>query len=132
MPSWPKESMPEAMKEFVRARVGSGELKKVFTNCTGALVLAETGLLDGFAATVNHGTLDIARELWPKVNWVKERWVEEKAGGKTEFWTAGGAFLGIDMMADWVVNNYGGEVAKFGFAMLAYEGKDFEGNVRVL
>lgn len=129
-PAWIKKQMSEEMKEFVRSRVVSGELKKVFTTCTGGMVLAEVGLLDGLTATTNHEGLHIAKELWPQVNWVKEPWVVDGDGGK--FWTAGGACVGMQMMGNWVVKNLSTEVAKIGFAMLSFEPKDIEGKAIVL
>jgi hypothetical protein len=42
-----------------------------------------------------------------------------------------GAHLLIDMMANWVAQNYGMEIAKWGFSTLDYEPRDIGGN-RVL
>ncbi len=38
----------------------------VLSVCTGALLLAKAGLLDGLSATTHHGALDLLRELAPK------------------------------------------------------------------
>jgi transcriptional regulator GlxA family with amidase domain len=114
----------ERFAEFLRAHVAAG--KGLFTNCTGALVISPSGVLDGKTATTNHMALPIAREMSPKVNWVEKQWVEDG-----NIWTAGGACAGMDMMAHWVIENYGMEVAKWAFGPLDFEPRDVDGN-RVL
>jgi len=109
---------------FIQEHVNAG--KHLFTNCTGGLIIAPTGVLDGREATTNHGVLVVAKQLFPKVKWVEKQWVED---GK--IWTASGACAGMDMMAHWVVENYGMGLAKLAFYALDYEPRDIEGN-RVL
>lgn len=61
--------------------------------CTGAGLLARTGLLDGRRATSNKMVFDWAVQQGPDVEWVPEaRWVE--AGN---VFTASGVAAGIDM-----------------------------------
>jgi putative intracellular protease/amidase len=46
--------------------------------CTGAAVLAKTGLIDGLKATTNKRAFKWASSQGEKVNWVKQaRWVED-------------------------------------------------------
>jgi transcriptional regulator GlxA family with amidase domain len=76
------------------------------------MVAAAVGLLDGLNATTNHGAVALSQQLFPKVQWTREKqWVID---GK--FWTAGGACAGMDMMAHWV-----------GFMALDYEPRDVNG-----
>ena len=71
------------------------EVKTLFTTCSGGMVAAAAGLLDGVTATTNHGAVPLAQQLFSKVNWTREKqWVVD---GK--FWTAGGACAGMDMFA---------------------------------
>ena len=62
--------------------------------------LASTGLLEGKTCTTNEEFLDMAKQLYPGTNWLRQRWVvEEKEydgadGRKGELWTAGGAGTG--------------------------------------
>lgn len=61
--------------------------------CTGAALLAKTGLLDGHKATTNKLAWAWATAFGPNVDWQpKARWVED---GK--FMTSAGVSAGIDM-----------------------------------
>jgi transcriptional regulator GlxA family with amidase domain len=65
----------------------------VATVCTGSLLLARTGLLDGRNATSNKRVFQQVRAYAPKVNWIaKARWVED---GK--YFTSSGVSAGMDM-----------------------------------
>ena len=65
----------------------------VATVCTGTLLLAKTGLIDGRKATSNKRVFDVVVANGPKVNWVyKARWVED---GK--YFTSSGVSAGMDM-----------------------------------
>ncbi len=46
--------------EWIRQRAAAAEL--VLSVCTGALLLAKAGVLDGLSATTHHGALDLLRE----------------------------------------------------------------------
>jgi transcriptional regulator GlxA family with amidase domain len=107
-------NVPPATAEFIRSR--AKEVKILFTTCTGGMVLAATGILDGKTATTNHGAIGPAKQFFSKVNWTFDQWVID---GK--FWTAAGACAGMDMFAFWVRENYGAEVAEAGYAALDYE-----------
>jgi transcriptional regulator GlxA family with amidase domain len=119
-----KYVLPDCFAEFIRQHVKAGG--HLFTTCTGGLAIAPSGVLDGRTATTNHGVLEVAKKVAPKVNWVEKQWVED---GK--IWTSGGACAGMDMMAHWLIKNYGMELAKMTFYGLDFEPRDIEGN-RVL
>jgi transcriptional regulator GlxA family with amidase domain len=81
---------PEIVKFMNRA---AKEARIVMSDCTGPLVLAQLGLLDGKNATLNNGLGPLARQLYPKVNWQEGvRWVID---GKT--WTGAGAVSSMSM-----------------------------------
>lgn len=114
--------LDEKFAEFVKKHVGEG--RGLFTTCTGGLAISSTGVLDGKRATTNHMALPLAIQTRPQVKWEKVQWVEEG-----NIWTAGGACAGMDMMAHWVIEKYGMELAKFGFEGLDFEPRDVNGGL---
>lgn len=65
----------------------------VLSVCTGSLLLAGAGVLDGQRATTNKAAFTKIADQYPKVEWVKQaRWVED---GK--FITSSGVSAGMDM-----------------------------------
>jgi len=61
--------------------------------CTGSILLASAGLLEGKRATSNKRVFKMVASRWAAVNWVAEaRWVED---GK--FFTSSGVSAGMDM-----------------------------------
>jgi transcriptional regulator GlxA family with amidase domain len=81
---------PQFLAELKRLAEAS---RLVATVCTGSLLLARTGLLDGRKATSNKRVFQQVMTYAPKVDWVaKARWVED---GK--YFTASGISAGMDM-----------------------------------
>jgi transcriptional regulator GlxA family with amidase domain len=59
-----------ALIEWIRARYAGGAC--VYSACSGALMLAETGLLDGCDATSHWGYQDLFRSRYPRVRFRPE------------------------------------------------------------
>jgi len=115
--------LDERFATFVKKHVAEG--KGLFTTCSGAWAIASTGVLDGKNATVNHEMIGLAEQMYPNVKWTKEKnWVVD---GEGKIWTAGGACAGMDMLGEWVVQNYGVEVASMGFKALDFDRRDVRG-----
>jgi transcriptional regulator GlxA family with amidase domain len=80
-----------ALLEWLRKRAASATLTT--SVCTGAALLARSGLLDGRRATTNKRAFAWVASQGPSVNWISQaRWVED---GK--FATSSGVSAGIDM-----------------------------------
>jgi transcriptional regulator GlxA family with amidase domain len=113
--------LPEDVRQFIVD--SSKTVKSLFTTCTGGLVLAATGVLDGVSATVNHTLIDRGREIAPKVKWNGQKnWVVD---GK--FWTAAGAVAGMDMVSSWVQQCFGVDLLNFSTMLLEYQPRDEDG-----
>jgi transcriptional regulator GlxA family with amidase domain len=75
----------------------------VLTVCTGAALLARTGLLDGIKATSNKRAFSWVMGQGTGVNWIpKARWVDD---GK--FHTSSGISAGIDMTLAFIAKIHG-------------------------
>ncbi|MFP6608944.1 MAG: DJ-1/PfpI family protein [Deltaproteobacteria bacterium] len=86
----------------------AGKAETVMTVCTGTMLLARTGLLDGRRATTNKAWFGLVASTRPEVEWVKvARWIED---GK--FVTSSGVSAGIDMALAVISRVAGGEVAE--------------------
>jgi putative intracellular protease/amidase len=77
--------------------------------CTGAFVLAKTGLLDGREATTNRNAYDMFEKSFPKVKLV--RGVRFIDGGTIA--TATGLFAGVDLALHITTRYYGQSVAQY-------------------
>jgi putative intracellular protease/amidase len=87
--------------------------------CTGAFVLAETGLLDGKSATTYHGAFERFAMTFPKVELKRgARFVENG-----NLATAGGLSSGIDLALRVVERYYGREVAQKTAYNMEYQGQ---------
>lgn len=91
-----------------------GDLKRlaeasqiVATVCTGSLLLAKTGLLDGRPATTNKRVFKLVQSYAPLVDWcAKARWVESD-----KFFTSSGVSAGMDMTLAVIAKVLGREVS---------------------
>lgn len=124
-------NLPTDVRDFIRTK--AKEVSSILTTCTGALVLAATGLLDGRAATVNQHPIiqGIAQALSPSTKWDwKNHWVVADGDG-IKIWTAAGAGAGMDMTAQWVKDNFknGQDLLDFSTQMLEWQPRDVSGRM---
>lgn len=117
-------NMPEPIRRFLVER--SQQVKTVFTTCTGGLILAATGVLDGLKVTTNHAFIGFGGKIAPKVHWEKDPlWVVDRnAASGVEFWTAAGAVAGMDMMAEWVKREFGEDLLNVSTMALEFGPRD--------
>lgn len=76
--------------------------------CTGSLLLAQAGLLDGHAATTHWKSLDWMARDWPQVTVIRDRhWVMD---GRTA--TSAGISAGIDLSLKLIETDFGEALAR--------------------
>jgi transcriptional regulator GlxA family with amidase domain len=91
--------------DWIKEKAATAEL--VLSVCTGALLLAKAGLLDGLEATTHHGAIDLLREVAPKtIVHTDRRFVDN---GRIV--CSAGIAAGIDMSLHIVARMLGNEIA---------------------
>lgn len=92
------------------------DVEIVLSVCTGALVLAKAGLVEGIAATTHHGAFEQLRELAPSAEVTEDERVVDS--GKLVF--SGGISAGIDAAFYLVAKLLGRETALETAAYMEY------------
>jgi transcriptional regulator GlxA family with amidase domain len=69
-----KEMDNPVLREWIEERAKETEL--TLSVCTGALMLAKAGLLEGLSATTHHDGVELLKELAPGVTVEEERFVD--------------------------------------------------------
>jgi transcriptional regulator GlxA family with amidase domain len=98
-------SSPEKLA-WIRAVAPQADV--LMSVCTGAFVLARSGLLDGLSATTHHDSVDRFAQMFPKVNVVRGRRFVDNG----KMITAGGLTSGVDAALHVVQRYYGQDVAQ--------------------
>ncbi len=94
----PNTSLPDAFSHFADWIRQAHERGAIVTSvCSGALLLAETGLLDQADATTHWGFFDVMTQLYPGVRLRRERILVPSGVGHRVI-TAGGASAWADLM----------------------------------
>jgi transcriptional regulator GlxA family with amidase domain len=91
--------------DWLRERHSRGA--HIATICSGAFVLAETGLLDGKSATTHWGFADQFRRRYPRIHLKPERLITDEG----DLFCSGGYNAGIDLALYLVEKYCGHEVA---------------------
>lgn len=85
----------------------SGNSQRVISVCSGALILADAGLLDGRSATTHWGRAKQVRDLFPMVNWA----TNELYRIDDLIFTSAGVTSGIDLALEVIRRDHGSAVA---------------------
>ncbi len=80
---------------------------KIAGVCTGAFLLAETGLLDGKAATTHWGFIERFRRRYPRIKTKPEKIITDEG----DLFCSGGLTSGIDLSLYLVERYFGHEIA---------------------
>ncbi|KAI0012851.1 class I glutamine amidotransferase-like protein [Xylariaceae sp. FL0662B] len=93
------------------------------TICAGLLTPLRAGILEGKTATAPRILLESLRRQAPGTNWVEKRWVRD---GK--LWSSGALLNGLDLMANFVAEFWGGEgtLAEFAAKFGAWPDRDID------
>lgn len=76
--------------------------------CTGSLLLAKSGVLNGRRVTTNKAAFSWVADQAPNVDWIKQaRWVEDGP-----FFTSSGVSAGMDMALGFIAKLHGVEAAE--------------------
>jgi transcriptional regulator GlxA family with amidase domain len=98
---------PEISDAIAYIRATYPSLKYLVTVCTGSVLAARAGVLDGKKATTNKMAW-ATTVAYPGVRWVpRARWVVDG-----NVWSSSGVSAGIDVTLAWIGDVYGEEVAR--------------------
>jgi transcriptional regulator GlxA family with amidase domain len=100
-----REMHNRVLVEWIGERAADSEL--VLSICTGALLLAKAGLLDGLAATTHFGALDLLREIAPQTTVHGDRRFVDNG----RIITSAGVAAGIDACFHVIARLLGAETA---------------------
>ena len=101
-----KEISNEELVNEVKRLAGRSQF--ILSVCTGAVLLAKSGLLDFKMATTNKRVYNWVTQQGPDVKWVKKaRWVKDG-----NIYTSSGVSAGIDMTHGFIADHFGIEAAK--------------------
>jgi transcriptional regulator GlxA family with amidase domain len=93
----------------------------IMSVCTGAFILAQSGLIDGKTATTHHDFFDKFAKQFPQIELKRgTRFVEEK-----KFSSAGGLTSGIDLALRVVERYFGRETAEKTAFYMEYQSKSW-------
>lgn len=130
------EKLLEWIRSFVLSNVDmpGGKRKVILSICTGSLILAAAGILDGMKITTHHNARALVKNLVEEhggeAEVVEDRIVEQVFRGKggedlgTDVITSGGVSGGIDAALYLVKKLVGSECASGTAAWIEYDWKD--------
>jgi putative intracellular protease/amidase len=115
----------DSPKMMAWIRKMSQQTDVVMSVCTGALLLAQSGVLDGKSATTHHEAYATMQHAYPKISVQKRmRYVQSDP----VIFTSGGLSSGIDLALHVVELYYGREVTEETVQHLEYEGRGWSGS----
>lgn len=120
----PRGSWPEVARWLARRH---GEGACLVSVCSGSVLLAEAGLLDGLEATTHWAFAESYARLYPAVRWRSER-ILCVADGEGRLVTAGGAASWEDL-ALWLVARFAGPAEAVRLAKVYVFGDRSEGQL---
>ncbi len=140
LPDFTFADAPRPRVVLIPAELGSSQPEKlawiremsktadiVMSVCSGAFILANTGLLDGLSATTHHLQYEQFAKAYRKVRTVRDRRFVDNG----KFVTAGGLTSSIDGALHIVARFYGVEAAEKTAQRMEHDGDGWRSGVRV-
>ncbi len=100
-----REIHNQALVGWIKETAGAAEL--VMSVCTGSLLLAKAGLLDGLSATTHWAAMDLLREVAPRTTVCPDKQFVDNG----RVLTSAGISAGIDLSLHVVARLLGGDAA---------------------
>jgi transcriptional regulator GlxA family with amidase domain len=95
-----------ALRRWLQRSAQRGDVR-ITSVCSGSLLLAAAGLLDGRAATTHWSRTRAFQQRHPQVRLLPDRiWVHDR-GGEPEIWTSAGISAGIDLALALIAHDHG-------------------------
>jgi transcriptional regulator GlxA family with amidase domain len=113
-----------AKRDWIRRVAPQADV--ILSVCTGAFVLAGTGLIDGLSATTHHDFYDLFEKSFPKVTLVRGRRFVDNG----KFISAGGLTSGIDAALHVVARYLSEEAASRTAHYMEHDSSGWETGVR--
>lgn len=120
-----RETLPLHVLEFLTSAADTAEV--IASVCTGAFILAKTGLADGHQVTTHAAQADFLSKMYPKVHVVKGARVVNGGG---ILMSSAGISAGIDLALAIIARYEGKETAHFAAKRLEWSGNWAESSVR--
>ncbi|WP_417768821.1 transcriptional regulator FtrA [Stappia sp.] len=107
IPGWRglSEPVPQRLTDALRKQHGRGA--RLMSLCSGAVVLAEAGILDGRRATTHWRYLPALKDRFPNIRFVEDTLYVDEG----DILTAAGSAAGIDLCLHVVRRDFGAELA---------------------
>lgn len=91
--------------QFIKESLQRSE--HILSICSGARIVAATGILDGKAATTNKFLFEYVTNDFPNVDWkIQARWVQDG-----HIWSSSGISAGMDLIWGFLASMYGQKIA---------------------
>ncbi len=119
-----KETLPLHILEFLQNASDTAEI--IASVCTGAFILAKSGLADGHQLTTHSAQLELLAKTYPKIHVVKGARVIN-GGGK--LMSSAGITAGIDLALAIIARYEGQETARLAAKRLEWPGNWSEASV---
>ncbi|MEP2979056.1 MAG: helix-turn-helix domain-containing protein [Lentilitoribacter sp.] len=101
----------DAIKNALGRYASSDQNNRIISICSGALLLADAGLLDGLEATTHWGREAQSKEQFPLVDWNLDKIYIAPKDHHRKIYTSAGVTTGIDLALSIIAQDLGAKAA---------------------